>query len=109
MKQDSLVYRVSSTQIKFFLVQVCKSPLCITKIAQNLSGVIVHTANSIFGQEWKLFGGLIVNKDREDSEDDESLTENDYTPKHCKRPITYIFPSRSALNRYVEDASYSFL
>jgi hypothetical protein len=83
------------------------------KVSQNdLAGIMVATANTIFGQCWKI-GPSWENDDDEDEcesdSDDDTVNDNDGSERKKRRLCSdyrNIFPSRRCLAQYIEDASY---
>ena len=81
---------------------------------QDLTGIIVNTANIIFDQNWEKEQCVLDDKDQIDtqsditeSDDDEpQADENASTSKRrmSQRDLTYVFPSSRTINRYLEDA-----
>ena len=73
-------------------------------------GIILKTANIIFGQKWSRYSQLDdrYNDESESEEENEEKSEN-YGKRHRKiynKDLTYVFPSNRTLDRYLEDASY---
>lgn len=72
---------------------------------QDLGSIIVNVANMIFDQEW-----VLQNEEEECDEDsgDEEQDSTDFTLKRRTEmnAISYQFPSRRSINRYLEDANY---
>ena len=77
---------------------------------RDLSGIIVHVANIVFDQKWKLQDEVNEEGDGEMSDEEDISEDNpDVTkPKRRKvnRNLENVFPSRRSLNRYLQDASY---
>ena len=78
----------------------------------DVAGIIIKTANIIFGQKWSCDTLLddavddISDSDPEiDGDNEETGAE---TKKRCKssKDLTYTFPSNRSIDRYLEDASY---
>ena len=89
------------------------------KVSPNdLTGIIVNTVNIIFDQNWEKEDDVAAEEDEyehiqsdttEESDDDEPQPEeNSSTSKRrmSKKDLTYVFPSRRTINRYLEDALY---
>ena len=85
----------------------------------DLAGITIHTANIIFGQNWEqdnvdLDDKYVISSDRETNRDRNDDGPEPDTPdipstskwQRSRRDLTYVFPSRRTINRYLEDASY---
>ena len=77
----------------------------------DLSGIIVHTDNIIFGQQWELpeeptDEGESENEDEDTLDCEVGLRQDTSKGRKCIRDLTYVFPSRRVINRYIEDVSY---
>ena len=83
------------------------------KVSQaDISGIIVCSANTIFGQNWQISSDKNVDEDDEANQsDDDSGGENTATSSTTlirKRKsvgdLTYIFPSKRCISMYLQDA-----
>ena len=78
----------------------------------DISGITVRSANMIFGQNWQISSNENVDEDDEANQsDDDSGDENTATSSTTlirKRKsvgdLTYIFPSKLCISRYLQDA-----
>ena len=82
------------------------------KVSQNdVAGIIIHSANMVFDQDWYLSSEAESFDDDEDSSDDEEHIVDSAGPskkrqgKSC-RDLSNVFPSCRCIRMYLEDASY---
>ena len=103
--------RKSRKQINEKVIRCAIQSLADYKVSlRDLSGIIVHVANIIFDQKWKLQNELNEEGDGEMSDEEEETEDNPefVRPKLRKvnTDLENVFPSRRSLNRYLQDASY---
>ena len=88
----------------------CESEFKVSHV--DISGIIVRSANMIFGQNWQISSDENVDEDDEANQsDDDSGDENTATSSTIlirKRKsvgdLTYIFPSKRCISMYLQDA-----
>ena len=72
-------------------------------------GIIVNKPNIVFGQEWDLpeetSGESNVDTESNDEETSESIV-GASKRRMGARDLTYVYPSRRTISRYIVDASY---
>ena len=71
----------------------------------DLRGIIVSVANTIFGQKWEISDEL-ENFDDEQEDSYEECKDLKLKRRRCSRDLTYIMPSRSCITKYLEDAYF---
>ena len=82
-----------------------------------MTGIIVNTANIIFDQNWEMEDSVHVDDNHcemqsdifDESDEDEPQQHDDASTtkrRMSAKDLTYVFPSRRTINRYLEDASY---
>ena len=108
--------RTSRKLINEKVIRCATQCLADYKVSQrDLSGIIVHVANIIFDQKWKLQDEHNEESDGEISDgeiyDDQDKNDNNLEASKPKRrkvntKLENVFPSRRTLNRYLQDASY---
>ena len=81
------------------------------KVSRNdVAGIIIKTANIIFGQNWTRHALLEDGEDDfsdSDSETDlEKAAENAKKRRKSAKDLTKVFPSNRSIDKYLEDASY---
>ena len=72
-------------------------------------GIIVNTPNFVFGQEWDLPEETSGESNVDNGSDDEETAEpivGTSKRRMGARDLTYVYPSRRTISRYLEDASY---
>ena len=104
--------RISRKKINEKILRCTIQCLADHNVSRNdLVGIILKTANIIFGQSWTRHSQLY--DDKSDSEDENEETSENYGKiegevcrKKYEKDLTYVFPSNRTLDRYLEDASY---
>ena len=74
--------------------------------ANDLSGIMIKTANMIFSQQWELNSETDDENDDEEDGDDEDTEEDTRDRNAAYDKVKNRFPSRRTLNSYLEDGAY---
>lgn len=96
--------RSSRKQIDERIIRCTVQCLADYKVSRrDVTGIIIKTANIIFGQHWSESAEL--SEPDNDSSDDDS-DERIEKQRRCATDLSYIFPSNRCIDKYLEDATY---
>ena len=74
----------------------------------EVAKVVVRVANMVFGQNWKHQNDEDDDEKEESDEESEAIASSPMTPgvQRLSYDMSYVFPSRRTIMRYLQDASY---